>query len=141
MCPTGALESPAYSRQWWNTVLDRIFADPDRRPHVEITCDNRWMQDRPGGNGPDREVVPLRCVGQAHPGMLLDLYQRGARRVNVSTCADCRYVTGAALAARHVDEARALVRALGGDAAAVTRGYDPVSPDPVPAGTATGGGS
>ncbi len=141
VCPTGALESAAYSRQWWNTVLDRIFADPDRRPHVEITCDNRWMPGRPGGNGPDREVVPLRCVGQAHPGMLLDLYQRGARRVNVSTCADCRYVTGAALAARHVDEARALVRALGGDAAAVTRGYDPVSPDPVPAGTATGGGS
>ncbi len=118
VCPTGALLSNVQSFQWWSALLDRVFGDAgERQPDVVLTCEGRGATE----GEPDAEVLVLRCVGQVHPGMLLELYRRGARRITVDSCpaGACRFGTGGALAEQHAGDARALLRVLGGDEEAV----------------------
>ncbi len=119
VCPTAALRPAAHADGWWDAVLAAIF-EPDTGdeagPAVVVTCDTRPHAGSPA----EGDVVACRCVGQVHPGMLLELARRGATRITVETCADCRFEDGARLAQQHVEETSALLAALGGDATSVT---------------------
>ncbi len=124
VCPTAALKPAAHADAWWDAVLGGIFepgGDDGEGAAVVVTCDTH----PPAGRDADGDVVACRCVGQVHPGMLLELARRGATRITVETCADCRFENGARLAQQHVDETRALLAALGGDAASVTLVHAP----------------
>ncbi len=121
VCPTAALKPTAHGEGWWESHLAGIFAAPADdtavEPSVVVACDTRPAAF---GAALDDGIVSCRCVGQAHPGMLLELARRGATEITVEACAECRFGGGAALAAQHVDETQALLKALGEDGITVT---------------------
>ncbi len=103
VCPTGALIPAAYPSGWWG--------GHDPLPtHVTLTCDTGDALSEVSSDG---ETMTCRCVGQAHPGALLDLFRRGVEHVSVLTCAHCRFEAGPRLASQHVAETVALLQALG----------------------------
>jgi len=103
VCPTGALTAVAHSPQWWRTL--------DPAPNTAtLACDTGTA---PVGTDWDGDLITCRCVGQVHPGMLLDLFRRGTEHLTVVRCGDCRFGAGPDLAAQHVAESAALLRALG----------------------------
>ncbi len=59
----------------------------------------------------------LRCGGEVDAGMLLDLYERGARRIVVAGCPTdrCRYGRGTRMAAIQAARAQTILRILGAD--------------------------
>ena len=109
VCPTGALTPVAHSSEWWTAVAPNGGSVPT---DLTLVCDTGVPSGSPALNG---DVWTCRCVGQVHPGMLLDLFRRGAEHVTVVPCTRCRFEAGTRLAAQHASESVALLRALGHD--------------------------
>ncbi len=110
VCPTGALTPVAHSPEWWEAL------EPAGNPaatHLTLVCDT----GAPAGNG---DMITCRCVGQVHPGMLLELFRKGTEQLTVVPCAQCRFGSGPQLAAQHVAESVALLGALGQNGSTVT---------------------
>jgi ferredoxin len=113
VCPTGALTPVAHSPEWWEMLEPAGNPSPT---HLTLVCDTGAPTAAPAGNG---DMIACRCVGQAHPGMLLDLFRKGTEQITVVPCAQCRFGTGTQLAAQHVAESVALLRALGQNGSSV----------------------
>jgi len=113
VCPTGALTPVAHNQEWWDALAPA--GDPTPK-HLTLMCDTGAS---PTGSATNGDLLACRCVGQAHPGMLLDLFRRGAEQVTVVPCAICRFGAGPKLAAQHVSESVALLRALGQNGSSV----------------------
>ena len=122
VCPTGAIEATALSPSWWSRRVDvALPVDASAPPAVVIACQRRAgsLDDLPVLHTRRLELVRLRCVGQLQAGMLLQLLARGAPEVLVAGCRSdrCRFGDGSRLAAEQLDQARAVLRQLGEDAA------------------------
>ncbi len=107
VCPTGALTPVAHSPEWWEALEPAGDSAPK---HLTLTCDTGASPAAGAGNG---ETITCRCVGQVHPGMLLDLFRKGTEQLTVVPCTRCRFGSGHQLATQHVAESVALLRALG----------------------------
>jgi NADPH-dependent glutamate synthase beta subunit-like oxidoreductase/coenzyme F420-reducing hydrogenase delta subunit/Pyruvate/2-oxoacid:ferredoxin oxidoreductase delta subunit len=141
VCPTNAAEPSSLSPEWWGSRLDDAFhaaATPARcaEPFVVLACQRRSgaLESALEEEHIHVEVIRFRCVGQIEYGMLLELYQKGARRILVAGCSTerCRFRTGANHAAEQVGRARSILRLHGGDDTRITsdwsdgRAHDPV---------------
>jgi len=109
VCPTGALTPVAHSAEWWDQI------EVPAAGSLMLTCDTGAPPRSEGDS-----VVTCRCVGQAHPGMVLDLFRRGVEQLTVVACGQCRFGAGRRLAAQHIAESQAILKALGQEGSSVT---------------------
>lgn len=127
VCPTGAATATALSPEWWGSRLADAFVD--EAPFVVLACQRRVgsVESALLRAGARIEVIRLRCVGQVHAGMLLELGRRGARGVLLAGCAAerCRFGCGAGLAAEQTERARAMLELLGGDPETLRTDWSP----------------
>jgi NADPH-dependent glutamate synthase beta subunit-like oxidoreductase/coenzyme F420-reducing hydrogenase delta subunit len=141
ICPTTAATPSSLSPEWWGSRLDDAFHDASvaaRRaePFVVLACQRRSgaLESALGDEHIHVEVIRLRCIGQVEAGMLLELMQKGARRILVAGCSTerCRFGAGASHAAAQVLRARSILRLQGGDDTRIScdlsdgRAHDPI---------------
>jgi len=141
VCPTNAAEPSSLSPEWWGSHLDDAFdaaaaPTPRAEPFVVLACQRRSgaLELALEEQHIHVEVIRFRCIGQVEDGMLLELYQKGARRILVAGCSSerCRFGTGATHAAEQVERARSILRLQGGDDTRIAcdwsdgRAHDPI---------------
>ncbi len=116
-CPTGAATPDLPPPRPADLVPP--VEQPGAGPVVLVACRQRAdeLGPRVERSGPGLVPVWLRCAGEATAGMLLELHERGARKVVVAGCAGdrCRYRRGAPMAAVAAARAQTLLRLLGID--------------------------
>ena len=124
VCPAKAAVPSALSPWWWGSRLEDAFeteAVPrlPGPPYVVLACQRRAgaLEASLDQQGVHAEIIRFRCVGQVGAGMLLQLYQLGARGILMAGCQTdrCRFGAGAELAKEHVEQAQTMLRLLGGD--------------------------
>jgi len=122
VCPTDAAVPTALSPEWWGSRLEDAFTSErtdsaGAAPFVVLACQRRAgsVEEALDQQGIPVEVVRLRCVGQLHTGMLMELYRHGARGVLVAGCSEerCRFGSGSALAADQIERAQSMLTLLG----------------------------
>jgi NADPH-dependent glutamate synthase beta subunit-like oxidoreductase/coenzyme F420-reducing hydrogenase delta subunit/NAD-dependent dihydropyrimidine dehydrogenase PreA subunit len=141
VCPTKAVVSGNFSPEWWASRLNDAFqptVPPTRRAEafVVLACQRRSgaLESALEDEHLHVEVIRFRCIGQVEDGMLLELYQKGARRILVAGCSAerCRFGPGATHAAEQVERARSILRLHGGDDTRIVcdwsdgRAHDPI---------------
>ncbi len=136
VCPTGAARPTSLSPEWRGRRLaDTFRANGEAVPGHEVetfvvlACQRRAgaleaSLDRAGRHV---EVIRFRCVGQVDAGMLLEILQRGGRRVLVAGCSGerCRFRRGAELAGFEVGRARRALALLGLDEVRIATDWSP----------------
>jgi ferredoxin/coenzyme F420-reducing hydrogenase delta subunit len=141
VCPTNAAEPSGLSPEWWGSRLDDAFHNPAMpaqpvEPLIVLACQRRSgaLESALEKGDIHVEVIRFRCIGQIETGMLLELFQKGARGILVAGCSTdrCRFGTGASHAAGEVQRTRSILRLQGEDDTRIAcdwsdgRAHDPI---------------
>jgi ferredoxin/coenzyme F420-reducing hydrogenase delta subunit len=115
-CPVGAVGLPGSSLSQYEAEIATLLRGG--ADHLLFACRDATLLRQDVAGCSHREWVPVQvpCLGMVTPGWMLQAIARGAERVGLATCQDCRF-SSAALFESRIDYVRALLRSLGDESA------------------------